>query len=227
MGVFSRLTDIINSNLNTILDRAEDPEKIIRLIVQEMEDTLVEVRASAAKAIAEKKEVVRSIERLAAAQAEWAPKAELALAKGREDLAKRALVEKSKLADRELLLSVELEHLEQALEQSDGDIGRLEAKLREARAKQKTILARQRSASSRLKVRRQIHDRRVDDALARFATVEKKLDEAEGAVEAYDLGRGKTLADEIDSLEVESAIEEELADLKAKLARASASNESR
>ena len=168
MGIFSRLTDIINSNLNTILDRAEDPKKIIRLIVQEMEDTLVEVRASAAKAIAEKKEVVRSIERLAAAQAEWAPKAELALAKGREDLAKRALVEKSKLADRELLLSVELEHLEQALEQSDGDIGRLEAKLREARAKQKTILARQRSASSRLKVRRQIHDRRVDDALARF-----------------------------------------------------------
>ncbi len=227
MGIFSRLTDIINSNLNTILDRAEDPEKIIRLIVQEMEDTLVEVRASAAKAIAEKKEVVRSIERLAAAQAEWARKAELALAKGREDLAKRALVEKSKLADRELLLSVELEHLEQALEQSDGDIGRLEAKLREARAKQKTILARQRSASSRLKVRRQIHDRRVDDALARFATVEKKLDEAEGAVEAYDLGRGKTLADEIDSLEVESAIEEELTDLKAKLARASASNESR
>ena len=227
MGIFSRLTDIINSNINTILDRAENPEKIIRLIVQEMEDTLVEVRAGAAKAIAEKKEVGRSIERLQGAQAEWGRKAETALAKGREDLAKRALVEKSKLGDRESLLATEHDHLEQAQQQSDSDIGRLESKLREARAKQKTILARQRSAGSRLKVRRQIYDRRVDDALERFASVEKKLDETEGAVEAYDLGRGKTLADEIDTLEVESAIEEELQSLKAKLARAQAPSESR
>jgi phage shock protein A len=217
MGIFSRLADIINSNLNSILDRAEEPEKIIRLVIQEMEDTLVEVRSTAAKTIAEKKESNRRLARLAEAQAGWEEKAELALSKGREDLAKAALVEKSKLAEATGLLREEIEELDAMLQQGEADISKLEAKLREAKAKQQALAARHETASSRLKVRRNLYDGRVDDAFARFEQVEKKLDAAEGEVEAFDLGRGKSLAEEISELATESAIEDELAALKARL----------
>jgi len=220
MGIFSRLADIINSNLNSILDRAEEPEKIIRLVIQEMEDTLVEVRSTAAKTIAEKKEANRRLARLAEAQQGWQEKAELALSKGREDLAKGALVEKSKLAEAAAMLQEELEELDAMLQQGEADIGKLESKLREAKAKQQSLAARHETASSRLKVRRNLYDGRVDDAFARFEQVEKKLDAKEGEVEAFDLGRGKSLAEEISELAAESAIEDELAALKAKLAQA-------
>jgi phage shock protein A len=220
MGIFSRLADIINSNLNSILDRAEEPEKIIRLVIQEMEDTLVEVRSTAAKTIAEKKESNRRLSRLAEAQQGWEEKAELALSKGRDDLAKAALVEKSKLAEAAGLLSDELEELDAMLQQGEADIAKLEAKLREAKAKQQSLTARHETASSRLKVRRNLYDGRVDDAFARFEQVEKKLDAAEGEVEAFDLGRGKSLAEEISELATESAIEDELAALKARLQKA-------
>jgi len=220
MGIFSRLADIINSNLNSILDRAEEPEKIIRLVIQEMEDTLVEVRSTAAKTIAEKKEANRRLARLAEAQQGWQEKAELALSKGREDLAKGALVEKSKLAEAAAMLQAELEELDAMLQQGEADIGKLESKLREAKAKQQSLAARHETASSRLKVRRNLYDGRVDDAFARFEQVEKKLDAKEGEVEAFELGRGRTLAEEISELAAESAIEDELTALKAKLAQA-------
>ncbi|WP_420346075.1 phage shock protein PspA [Pelagibius sp.] len=218
MGIFSRLADIINSNLNAILDRAEEPEKIIRLVIQEMEDTLVEVRSTAAKTIAEKKEIGRRLARLDEAQQSWEEKAELALTKGREDLAKGALVEKAKLAEAAAALQAELEELDALLRQGETDIAKLEGKLREAKAKQQALTARHETAGSRLKVRRTLYDGRVEDAFQRFEQVEKKLDEAEGAVEAYDLsGGGKTLAEEISELAAESAIEDELAALKAKV----------
>ena len=219
MGIFSRLADIINSNLNSILDRAEDPEKIIRLVIQEMEDTLVEVRSTAAKTIAEKKENARKLSRLQEAQQGWEEKAELALSKGREDLAKGALVEKAKLAEAAELLTQELDELDGMLSQGEADIAKLESKLREAKAKQQALSARHETASSRLKVRRNLYDGRVDEAFTRFEQVEKKLDEAEGEVEAFDLGRGKSLAEEISELAAESAIEDELAALKARVGR--------
>ena len=219
MGIFSRLADIINSNLNSILDRAEDPEKIIRLVIQEMEDTLVEVRSTAAKTIAEKKENARKLTRLQDAQQGWEQKAELALSKGREDLAKGALVEKAKLAEAAELLAEELDELDGMLRQGEADIAKLESKLREAKAKQQALTARHETASSRLKVRRNLYDGRVDEAFARFEQVEKKLDEAEGEVEAFDLGRGKSLAEEISELAAESAIEDELAALKARVGK--------
>jgi phage shock protein A len=226
MGIFSRLADIVNSNVNTILDRAEEPEKIIRLIIQEMEDTLVEVRSSAAESIAEKKEIMRSLERLMAAQAEWQRKAEVALEKGREDLSRGALLEKSRLAESAQALKDELVAVESALSQGEADIIKLEAKLTEAKAKQKSILTRHETASSRLKVRRKLYDSRVEDAFARFDLMEKRVDEREGEVEAYDLGRGKTLDEQIADLEAESAVEDELTALKARLAkgRAAAKN---
>lgn len=221
MGIFSRLADIINANLNAVLDRAEDPEKMIRQMIHEMEDTLVEVRANAARMIADRKSMERRRARLGEAQAEWQQKAELALAKDREDLARAALVEKAKLAKDLEDLDEELVHLDDALVKYEEDIAKLEAKLREAKAKQKVIVARQATAASRLRVRRQVHDRRMDDALVRFEQMERRLDSVEGEVEAFDLGRGRTLAEEIDELATDSAVEAELEALKARVGKGS------
>ncbi|MHA1566100.1 MAG: phage shock protein PspA [Alphaproteobacteria bacterium] len=217
MGIFSRLTDIVNSNINALLDRAEEPEKMIRLIIAEMEDTLVEVRSTAARTIAEKKDLQRTVERVGAAQAEWEKKAELAISRDREDLAKAALVEKAKLGETATAIEEELGHLEVALDRNDVDVAKLESKLNEAKARQKALLARHDTANARLKVRRKLHDGRVDDAFMRFDVVEKRLARVEGEIESYDLGQKQTLAEEIDSLAAESAIEEELAAIKARI----------
>ncbi len=217
MSIFSRLADIINSNITAILDRAEDPEKMIRLMIQEMEDTLVEARTVAARVIADKKEGTRRLSRLTEAQTEWQRKAELALSKGRDDLAKGALLEKTKLAETSRVLEEELQLLDDALGKQEEDIAKLESKLREAKAKQKTVVTRQESATSRLKVRQQVHERRMEDAFTRFAQMERRVDNLEGEVESFDLGRGKTLAEEITDLEAEQAVDRELAELKSRL----------
>ncbi len=218
MGIFSRLADIINSNVSAILDRAEDPEKIIRLVIQEMEDTLVEARSAAAKTIAERKEVMRGLSRLNDAQSEWARKAEIALSKGREDLSRAALIEKAKLADAERDMARELAILDEVLSKGEEDIVKLEAKLREAKSKQKTLSARRDTASRRMNVRRQVYSSKIEDAFDRFEHIERRIDGLEGEVEAFDLGRTKSLNEELADLEVESGIEDELAALKAKLA---------
>ena len=222
MGIFSRLTDIINANLNAVLDRAEDPEKMIRQMVHEMEDTLVEVRANAARMIADRKGLERRRTRLDEAQRDWQHKAELALSKDREDLARAALTEKARLAQDLKDLDDDLTHLDDALTKYEEDIAKLEAKLREAKAKQKVIVARQATATSRLKVRRQVHDRRIDDAFVRFEQMERRLDAAESEVEAFDLGRSKTLADEINDLAADTSVEEELRELKSRLGKGQA-----
>lgn len=222
MGIFSRLADIINANLNSVLDRAEDPEKMIRQMIHEMEDTLVEVRANAARMIADRKGLERRRGRLDQALGEWQRKAELALSKEREDLARAALTEKAKIAQDLKDLDDELVHLDDALAKYEADIGKLEAKLREAKAKQKVIVARQATATSRLKVRRQVHDQRIDDAMVRFEQMERRLDAAESEVEAFDLGRAKTLADEINDLAANAVVEEELRELKSKLGKGQA-----
>jgi phage shock protein A len=222
MGIFSRLADIINANLNSVLDRAEDPEKMIRQMIHEMEDTLVEVRANAARMIADRKGLERRRWRLDQALGEWQRKAELALSKEREDLARAALTEKAKIAQDLKDLDDELVHLDDALAKYEADIGKLEAKLREAKAKQKVLVARQATATSRLKVRRQVHDQRIDDAMVRFEQMERRLDAAESEVEAFDLGRAKTLADEINDLAANAVVEEELRELKSKLGKGQA-----
>ena len=219
MGIFSRLSDIINANLTAVLDRAEDPEKMIRQMVHEMEDTLVEVRSNAARMIADRKSIERRRGRLGEAQSEWQRKAELAVTKGREDLARAALVEKAKLAQDLKSLDEELVHLDEALAKYEDDIAKLEVKLGEAKAKQKVIVARHATAASRLKVRRQVHDRRIDDAFVRFEQMERRVDRVEGEVEAFDLGRAKTLSEEIDELVGGAAVDEELAALKARLGK--------
>jgi phage shock protein A len=217
MGIFSRLADIVNSNINAILDRAEDPEKIIRLIIQEMEDTLVEVRSSAVRAIAEKKEVERRAAALEREQEEWQRRAELAVTKGREDLAKAALLAKARVAEALASLKRHQAQIEEALQKQNDDIAKLQAKLADAKAREKSIAARHKSAANRYKLRSKLYDERITDAFARFEQVERALDEMEGKVESFDLGRKKTLGDELAGLEAEHGIDEELKALKERL----------
>ncbi|MBI1206111.1 MAG: phage shock protein PspA [Azospirillum sp.] len=221
MGIFSRLTDIINANLNALLDRAEDPEKLVRLIIQEMEDTLVEVRSSTVKIIAEKKEIERRVAALGRERDDWIRKAEVALSRGREDLARGALVEKAKAAERTDALAAQLAPLDEALAKAGDDIARLQAKLADAKNRERAIAARRESAVNRVKVREKLHDTRITDAFARFEQVERKVDEIEGKAESYDLGTGsrrKSLAEEINELDTNDRVDRDLAELKARLA---------
>jgi phage shock protein A len=217
MGIFSRLSDIVNSNINAILDRAQDPEKIIRLIIQEMEDTLVEVRSSAVRTIAEKKEIERRLATLEREQEEWQRRAELAVTKAREDLAKAALHAKARVAQAVSALQHQYQQIEEALARQNEDIGKLQAKLADAKTREKAIVARHKTAANRIKLRTHLYDERITDAFARFEQVERALDQVEGKVEAYDLGRGKTIADELAGLEAENGVEEELKALKERL----------
>lgn len=218
MGVFSRLSDIVNSNINAMLDRAEDPQKIIRLIVQEMEDTLVEVRAAAARAIAERKELLRKVGQLEQAQADWQRKAELAIARNRDDLAKGALVAKAQAAETAGVLRQELTAIEEGLAKTNDDMAKLQAKLSEAKNKQRTMEIRRRTAGDQIRMRQQIHDTRIEDALKRYESMERRLDAMEAEVASYDLGRGRTLDDAFAELQAEDAVEKELQELKSRLA---------
>jgi phage shock protein A len=216
MGIFSRFTDIINSNINNLLDKAEDPAKMVRLIIQEMEDTLVEVRSSSAKTLADKKELTRQVTRLEKEALQWQEKAELALSKDREDLARAALVEKKKSSESAQALLEELTHTDEHISKLQNEISQLQDKLTDAKARQKAILVREQSASSRLKIKENIHSNRVNDALNRFDHYERKIDNIEAEVESYDMA-GKSLADEIDDLATDAKVDDELAQLKAKL----------
>lgn len=214
MGIFTRFSDIVNSNINAILDKAEDPEKIVRLMIQEMEDTLVEVRSAAARSIADKKDLNRKLERLESEQREWDAKAELALRKGREDLAKAALVEKSRASAATDIIKSDYVAVDEGLSKLNEDIARLENKLADAKARQKSLLARHKTANSRLAARKKIYDYKIDDALVRFEQYTRRIDDVEGRIEAYDLGLPKDLTHEFASLEAQEAIEKELSDLK-------------
>ncbi len=220
MGIFTRLTDIVNANLNALLDKAEDPRKMIRLIIQEMEDTLVEVRSATVQIIADKKEIERRVASARREADDWRAKAEIALGRGREDLAKGALMAKSRASESADQLSAELEAVETDLAKANEDIQRLQAKLAEAKSREQAFAARHEVAQQRLKVRSTLHDRRVAEAFTRFEQVERSLDELQGRVESYDLGGGtgkKSLAQEIGELEAEQKVEAELAELKAKM----------
>ena len=216
MGIFSRFTDIVNANINVLLDKAEDPEKMVRLIIQEMEETLVEVRTRSARLIADKKDLGRRIERLQSEAAEWDRRAEMALSKEREDLARAALKEKTVTTEVAIAIEVELEQVDINLEKLSGDIGQLQQKLVDAKTRQKALIIRSKTATSRIGVRRQLHDVDIEEAMSRFDRFERKIDILEGEVEAYDLGQ-RNLAEEIADLESDEKVDEELARLKARM----------
>lgn len=213
MGIFTRFADIVNSNINALLDKAEDPEKLIRLIVQEMEDTLVEVRTASARTIADKKEISKRIQKLENDANEWEKKAELALSKNREDLAKGALLERNKASDAADELNSELEKVENELQRLTAEVSQLQEKLNDARARQKALLMRHNTTSSRLKVKRSLYENTGGDAVDKFDRFERKLNDLESEVESYDVGN-RSLADEINDLENEEAIDQQLAELK-------------
>ncbi|MEM7766900.1 MAG: phage shock protein PspA [Pseudomonadota bacterium] len=220
MGMFSRLGDIINSNINAMLDKAEDPEKIARLMIQEMEDTLVEVRTAAARAMADKKEMQREIEHYSRQQEEWEGKAELAIDKGREDLARGALSAKQKAEGEIERRQHAMSLAEEAFEKRQDDLAKLQEKLAEAKAKHRALMMRQDAAEQRIKMRSQVYDGRVDDALARYAHVERKVDEMEAYADQIK-GHEPTLEAEFAALERNESVEKELEALKAKRSKSS------
>ena len=212
--VFSRARDIFAANMTELLDRAEDPARMIRMIILEMEETLVEVRATAARSIADIKEMRRAASRLDALKTDWTAKAELALSKDREDLTKAALAERQKAAEMAESLGDELNQMEQVLRGYEADIAKLQCKLREARARQNAIAARFESALTRAKAREIMHGSRTQDAFAKFEILERRADFAEGRCEALGI---TSLEDEIDQLEASEAIDAELEAMKAAL----------
>ncbi len=214
MGIFTRFSDIVNSNINAILDKAEDPEKIVRLMIQEMEDTLVEVRSAAARSIADKKDLNRKLESVDREVADWNDKAELAVRKGRDDLAKAALVEKSRVKAAADALKQDYIAVDEGLAKLNEDIARLESKLHDAKARQKALLARHKTANSRLAARKKIHDYKIDDAMVRFEQYTRRIDDVEGRIEAYDMGMPKDLNHEFASLEAEESVQQEFDELK-------------
>jgi len=217
MSVFSRFTDIINANINSLLEKAEDPEKIIRLMIQEMEDTLVEIRSSAAKCIADRKEQRRYMEFLEREQKGWANRAELAVRQGREDLARAALAEKQALADEIEQTRHETKMLDEQLEKFNSDITQLQGKLTDAKTRQRSIVIRHKTANSQLAARKHIHDDKIDEMLFRFESAEQRIDRVEAQGESLNMGRRKGLAEEIAGLEDNDRVEDELEALKAKI----------
>ena len=218
MGIFTRFSDIVNSNINAILDKAEDPEKIVRLMIQEMEDTLVEVRSAAARSIADKKDLNRKLESLEHEVREWDDKAELAMRKGREDLAKAALIEKSRVTTAVDAIKQDYSSVDEGLAKLNEDIAKLEAKLEDAKARQTALLARHKTANSRLAARKKIYDPKIDDAIVRFEQYTRRIDDVEGRVEAYDMGLPKDLNHEFAGLEAEESVSKELDALKKRVA---------
>lgn len=220
MGIFSRTRDIIAANFNDMLDNADDPTKMIRMIILEMEETLVEVRASAARTIADQKEMHRHTVKLDRLQADWGEKAQLALSKDREDLARAALVEKKKASDMAEQLTAEITVLDDSLRAYEKDIEKLQNRLREARSRQTAIAARLESAENRAKLRTLMSTERTDEALARFDQLERRVDYAEGRAEALSIAdsSGKpSLSDEINALAGADKVDEELEAMKAAL----------
>lgn len=216
MGIFSRFQDIINANINSLLDRAEDPEKMIRLMIQEMEETLIEVRTTSAKVIADKKTLERRMQSMQKEADDWEAKAALAISKGREDLARGALTEQATATETLTNALHEISVIEEHLAELSNEIAQLQHKLDDAKAKQKTLLSREQTTRSRLEIRRKFSRDKLNEAFEKFERYERKMDDMEAEVESYDLG-SKDLASEIANLERDEKIDQALAALKARM----------
>ena len=219
MGIFSRMSDIINSNINALLDQAEDPEKMIRLIIQEMEDTLVEVRSSSARVLADRKAATRRQEQLDAEARAWEDKARLAIAKGREDLARAALQEKREVEAERDAVAMELAATDEHIGQLNDEIAKLQNKLNDAKAKKKALVMRSQTVESRIKVKRQVNREALDDAFGRFEHFERRMDNLESQLDVMDLGKdvAPSLAAEIDALAQDEKINAELDRLRSEV----------
>ncbi len=218
MSIFSRMSDIINSNITALLDSAEDPEKMIRLIIQEMEDTLVEVRSSSARILADRKTAERKRGQIGLEASAWEDKAKLAISKGREDLARAALQEKRVIEQELDVVATELAATDDHIDQLNEEISQLQQKLSDAKAKQKALLMRSKTVESRMAVKRQVNRSELDQAFNKFDKFERRMDNLEGELEAMDLGREGNLAAEIEALQQDEWLSEELDRLRESMA---------
>jgi phage shock protein A len=215
MGIFTRFRDIISSNINAMLDRAEDPEKLIKLMIREMEDTLVEIKAACAGAMAGSKKVQRRLEALHDRVAYWETKAELAVKKGRDDLAREALVEKRRYARSAQESENELSEHEILIEQYQDDIRQLEEKMKSARDKQRMLVQRHIHASRKKRAQEEI--RRIDssETIMKFDELENRIERMEAEADLVNAGKKSSLQEELERLSVDEEIEKELQALKA------------
>ena len=214
MGIFTRFRDIVGSNINSMLDRAEDPEKLIKLMIQEMEDTLIELKSACAGVMAENKKVERQLQGIDKHVDYWESKANLAVNKGRDDLAREALLEKRRYAQRASSLTAELTEHDDLLAQYKDDIRQLEDKLKTAREKERLLV--QRHIHAARKKRAQEDMRRMDsaDAIFKFEELEQRIDQMESEADLVNFGRKPTLEDELEKLSLDEEIESELKALK-------------
>jgi phage shock protein A len=217
MGIISRCGDVFRSYANAIVWKVSNPQKMLRLMIQDMEDTLVKVRASAVRTIADRKDLERRIDNLKDEAASWQDKAEVAVMKSRDDLATAALQSKARCLQMVQGLEKQLAAIASSLNQQSDDLERLQARLQDAKLRERSFGALHKSAKSRLKLRRKLFDHRLNDALARFEQLESHLDEIEGQVESYDLGRNRELAGNLSALAIEASTASELSDLKMRL----------
>jgi phage shock protein A len=216
MSIFSRTRDIIAANVIDLVERSDDPAKMIRVMILEMEECLVDVRASAARSIADQKEKRRQIAELAGLQDKWTERAGLALEKGRDDLARGALIEKEKLGELTEELEAEVVEIDAALRSAEADIAKLQAKLREARNRQLALQTRLETAHNRVRMREAFAGAKAEQAFSNFALLERQADLAEGQADALLLAApAKTLEEEIAELRVSERVEAELAAMKA------------
>jgi phage shock protein A len=219
MGIFTRFRDIISANINAMLDKAEDPEKLIKLMIREMEDTLVEIKASCAGVMAEGKKIGRQLEEAQSREKQWRERAELAVNKARDDLAREALVEKRRYTDRSDALKRQLEECESLVAQYQDDIRQLEEKLGTARERQRVLVQRHIHANRKKRAQQEIRRMNSAEAVIKFEELENRIERMEAEADLVNFVRKPTLEAELDTLAVDDEIEKELQDLKSSLTK--------
>ncbi len=214
MGIFTRFKDIVASNINVMLDKAEDPEKLIKLMIREMEDTLIELKSTCAGTIASQKKVQRLLDDTVERETFWGNKADLAVTKGRDDLARQALIEKRRFTQRAEAVEEELAELAGISDQYREDIQALENKLKSAREKQRLLVQRHIRAAKKKKAHEEI--RRADSAeiMQKFDEMESHIERMEAEADLVNYGRKNNLEQAFDDLEADDDIENQLAALK-------------